>query len=484
MDIRKLILGAAFPIPHMAEEDGGSGGADTALMSADDEIIAEDEESFLQQFAMKDEEYRQLAKQDEEEEGGGGRKEDEEQDDDARRQSPTDKKKDKPSKDDEPPAEDEDHAGDAPEKAPKKAAEDDVWFDEEANKEYVFKDGRWQDADALGGKKGDDAREERHEIEDEDFVDDVIPGLKGKDFASLSQDSQAAIATFYDEARKTKENHEKINRTWEALSKDPVTQQRIKLIENGQALDSYALPEVEDKDVEAVLESKNREDAKKAFERAIKKYGQTVADNTRIEIHRENAAKEINRKGEQIILEAANMHPDCKHKITSLANVSMPDHPDRNTYDTYTTKVIEYCRKRGWRYDKISEYEPAELYALVAIKNRWPIVQNAEERDRKLIQEKVNAALQHFRRSRGSEFARGMRQSGSESHEKPGDRGTVRKNGIDIVKLARDDDYHDKVMKMKPMDSDWIDKVAELRMEGEAILERRQPRKNRTQTGA
>lgn len=480
--LNRMVRMSLFPEPR--ESDGGSGGDGLAVdVAADGEILAEDEEAFVRQgLEMFADDYDKDGDDDEKDEGEGG-----EGDDDGAGKGDDDGAggDDDGAEDDKGGAGGDDEGADddtytPPKGAPQNAVDGDIWLDESANKEYEFKDGKWYDADTLevaSGAEGDEGDDGTGGGAD-DFEDDVIPGLKGQDFAGLSEEARGAIATFYEESQKTTTNYNKIKDAYEILSKDPIAGHRLRLIQQGRALDPYATPEFDAKDIESILDAPNREKAAEKFKQAVKKYGQVMVDNTRLEIQRENAARETNQKGERTIFQAANLHPEVKHKIESFANVDDPTHPDHETYEKFTSKVIDYCKKRGWRYDKISEYEPEDLYMLVARREKWPVVFNAEDRDKELIRERVTAALKHFRRNRGADHARGMRQQGS-NQDRFSDRNTVRKNGVDLIKLATSDEYHDKVLGMKPMDEKWIDTVAELRTEGEKIVERRAAKKNR-----
>ena len=465
-----LMLHSMFPQPKAFGDDGAGGGDDTATLLDDGEILASDEESYMRE-AMK------LGEDDFSSDDNANDDSDDNADDGADDSAGDDTDDDASS--------DDDDAGEGPDDAPSNADDGDIYIDVQNNKEYVWKDGKWVDADAAPAADAsdtddatDDSSTDDAGDEDGDYIDDVIPGLKGADFAALSEDSQAAVATFFEEATKIKKDYTAIADAYKALAADPIAQQRLQLIRSGQNLQDYALPAINDKEIEAILDAADPTVAKKKIESMLRIHGETMANNARLQVERTARLTKMNEVGESLIIEAANMHPECKHKISSFANVDTEGHPDKETYTKFTEKVVEYCRQRGWRYDKVSEYEPNELYLLVAHKNRWPIVQNAEERDKTLVKEKVAAALQHFRRKRADDFARGMRQTGS-SQDRFSDRRTVRKNGVDLIKLATSDDYHDKVLNMKHMDVKWIESVGELRREGEQIIARRNAKKKR-----
>jgi hypothetical protein len=104
-------------------------------------------------------------------------------------------------------------------------------------------------------------------------------------------------------------------------------------------------------------------------------------------------------------------------------------------------------------------------------------VQNAQERDRNMIKTHVEKALSHFRRGKAKEVANSMTSARSNAAPTKQSRGSFVKDGIDMVKLATSDSYHDKVLAQKPMDLAWMNKVTEYREEGEKILAKRNRKK-------
>jgi hypothetical protein len=104
----------------------------------------------------------------------------------------------------------------------------------------------------------------------------------------------------------------------------------------------------------------------------------------------------------------------------------------------------------------------------MAIKNKWPLLKNAD----KIIQEKVKQSneklFNKFIKGRSDEASGTLARGGQVDQRSAGIK-TV-KDGIDLVKLATDDKYHESILEQQ-QHGDWYRKVAELRQEGERMIE-------------
>ena len=358
---------------------------------------------------------------------------------------------------------------------PADAKEGDNWLDEN-DIEYTFKGEKWvaESGEELKLPDGEPVVKTEEE-EDFEYPDDVIPGLKGNHFSALPKEAQEAVAKYHQEALSYKESTKNDIEIIKILKNDPIAKHRLELIQSGKGFSQYQIPEVTKDDVDKILDADNRENAAKLINKVAQKIVTAQIDNERIADDLRRRVAEANKAGEQILREAGNLHPDIKkeQRLETFEYVEKAGHADKNTYDSYHQKIVDFCSKRGYKYADLSKMKPKELYALTAVNEGWPVAFNTEKRDTKMLTEHTMKALEHFRRSkRGKEVSRGMRSS-ENSSGKTGLQSAFKIRGIDVVKLATDDGYHEGVMNMKPGSVKWIDEVRELRAKGDEIIDRR-----------
>jgi hypothetical protein len=486
-EIIKKFLMAAFR-PAYEGEGGAAGGDSMAAVAGDGGFVPSEagkvEQEFLEHMAANDEEYQELLKL---EKGEGGEGEGQGQEGEG------DGKEGKGEEGEPPPKPQEDES-----LPPGKAQEGDNWIDAEGN-EYTFKSDKWYDeagkefqakpAEGEGAAgEGEGAEGEEGEQEEFDYPDDVIPGLKGKDFAAMPKEGQEAIARYHEENLTYRKSAKSDLAVMEALKNDPVAKHRLELIKAGRGASEYQLPEVTAEEANKILETQTPQDAIKLINKAAHKIARTVRDNERIRDDMQRRIKEANTAGEKILLEAGNLHPDLhdeKNKVDKrlkgFENCEQEGHQDKGIYDSYHQKIVDFCTRRGYKYVDIAKMKPTELYALVAVNEGWPVAFNTQKRDSKMLTEQTMKALQHFRRSkRGGEVARGMRKADDTSGKTLSNQ-PFKIDGIDVVKLAKDDGYHESVLNMKPGKTEWIDRVRELRHKGEEIIDRRKRKREQAE---
>jgi hypothetical protein len=361
---------------------------------------------------------------------------------------------------------------------PSAAKEGDSWIDDKTGKEYEFKGEKWLDKD--------DGQELKISVEDEaddqtyEYPDNVIPGLKGEHFKIMPKDAQEAIAKYHDENVVLRKSVEQDQAVINAIKNDPIAKHRIEMIKSGRAYNEYQMPTVSEDEVNKILDTGDKATATKLIQKAAERLANVARDNERIRDETKRKIEETNRTGETILREAGNMHPelfDEKQKIDKrlkdFSNADQVGTEENKIYSGYHQKIVDFCQNRGYRYTDIAKMKPAELYALVAVNEGWPISINTKKRDTMMVAEATQKALQHFRVSkRGRELAQGMRQiadvSGRRHVSEP-----YKVEGIDVVKLATDNTYHERVLSMKYGKPEWIDRVADLRRKGEEIVQKR-----------
>lgn len=322
--------------------------------------------------------------------------------------------------------------------------------------------------------------EKKDDDDDYEYPDDVIPGLKGEHFKILPKEAQEAIAKYHDANLSMKTTAEENNTVVSILKNDPVAKHRLEMIKAGKAFAEYKMPDVTEAEVKKILETEDQASAIKLIQKSAERIARVAVDNERIREETKKRIEETNKQGENILREAGNLHPDLfdqknniDKRLKDFSSADTAGTEENKTYNGYHQKIVDFCQNRGYRYVDIAKMKPAELYALVAVNEGWPIAINTQKRDAAMLSEATSKALRHFRISRrGREIAQGMRSNADSTGRRPvSDSHKV--DGIDVVKLATDNDYHDKVLNSKFGNPNWIDRVSELRNKGEEIIQKK-----------
>jgi hypothetical protein len=307
----------------------------------------------------------------------------------------------------------------------------------------------------------------------EEFADDVIPGVKGKDFAAIPKTTREALAVYH------LSNKEKLDKATEALAMfeqlqaDPIAKHRFELITQGQNYHPYQLPQLDKRQIEQLRElAADEETAPKlaaTLTNIAQRMAETIVDNERIADSARRRDAEVNAKGAQIILDAAKMHPELK---------AIEGEPEKLKASPIYKTIVAHCMKMGWKHDTVSRLTPRQAYAIVAAENGWPLAINTQQRDLKMIGDQVEKAMSVFRKAGGQEAARILMARGSSGANQ--EKGKHIIDGIDTIKLASDPAYHEQVLYSKTS-ADWPDRVTELRRQGEKIVAARKSRRNMQQ---
>lgn len=479
-----------FMYPH--ESDGGSGSANNATAVAGNGGFQPSsdnvEEEFLSHMMANDEDYQKLLKEEAEanKDNKGGENPDGGEGGSREELGSEDGEGDGEKKDDDADGGKKDDGGSQDDSLPPAdAKEGDNWLDEN-DAEYTFKGGKWVKEDGSEFQASDDSAGgdgETDDNEDYEYPDDVIPGLKGKHFASMPKDAQEAIAKYHQDNASYRQAAKTDLEVMNVLKNDPIAKHRLELIRQGKNYAPYQVPDVTKEEISKILETENHEAAAKLINKAAQRIAGVQVDNERLASDMKRKIEESNKKGEQILREAGNLHPDIKkeQRLETFENAETVGHADKEIYDNYHQKIVDFCTNRGYKYSDIAKMKPAELYALVAVNEGWAVAFNTQKRDTKMLTEHTMKALEHFRRSkRGKEVSRGMRTAENTSG-KTGLTSPFKIRGIDVVKLANDDGYHEGVLNMKPGNVKWIDEVRELRAKGDEIIERRKRKREQAE---
>lgn len=325
--------------------------------------------------------------------------------------------------------------------------------------------------DEIPPKEGD----ETPPVEDSEFEDDILPGLTGKQFESFEEPVKEIIAQTREALDVATEKATKAEERLNKLLNDPIVKHRESVIDGKNNTLPYKVPELNDATITEMqkLIDQDTPESKAKFNDMLKTHIKTatdiVANNARIQAKAEfDNALNLKDAGQKLVT------------LAKLAKIKLPSDDPNVVINTDVSKlgdigkVIDEIKQRSSRgiignpAKYLAEVDVEELYAQMAIKNKWPLLKNAD----KIIQEKVKQSneklFNKFIKGRSDEASGTFARGGQVDQRSAGVK-TVR-DGIDLVKLATDDSYHEHILTQKNH-GDWYSKVAEMRREGERMIE-------------
>lgn len=325
--------------------------------------------------------------------------------------------------------------------------------------------------DDIPPKEGD----ETPPVEDSEFEDDILPGLTGKQFESFEEPVKEIIAQTREALDVATEKATKAEERLNKLLNDPIVKHRESVIDGKNNTLPYKVPELNDATITEMqkLIDQDTPESKAKFNDMLKNHIKTatdiVANNARIQAKAEfDNALNLKDAGQKLVA------------LAKLAKIKLPSDDPNVVINTDVSKlgdigkVIDEIKQRSSRgiignpAKYLAEVDVEELYAQMAIKNKWPLLKNAD----KIIQEKVKQSneklFNKFIKGRSDEASGTFARGGQVDQRSAGVK-TVR-DGIDLVKLATDDKYHESILEQQ-QHGDWYRKVAELRQEGERMIE-------------
>ena len=314
-----------------------------------------------------------------------------------------------------------------------------------------------------------------------DYKDDVIPGLKGKDFAEIPDPVKEILDKFVEEHETVKGKAKSAEERLAKLMADPVVKDRAILIETNQNLADYDIEKMNISDDESLK-------IKAAFGLNDEQIGRLkplitavahqMADaqlKNRLKIHEQQATiKENTAKGWETLRSLGKMDKNLAINETDLSKIVdekgmvRDNHPEREIY----LKLAEACRSLGWDWTRLAQTEPEVLYAAIAAKMKLPVALNTTERDKKIIAETKKNTLKHFQTPKGE-----ARTLSSEPDPERGTERVIVRDGFDIKRLASDPDYYETIVSKKWGDLEWQKKVDDLADRGRNLLKEQSNKK-------
>lgn len=116
----------------------------------------------------------------------------------------------------------------------------------------------------------------------------------------------------------------------------------------------------------------------------------------------------------------------------------------------------------------LAETDAEEVYAQMAVKFKWPVVKNADKEIKNMIKKSNQELINRFRKDKDA--AGGLPRGAEVDAREASSKGVIR-DGINVVRLATDEKYHEEMLYSK-RDKDWPDRIARLAEEGERMIEK------------
>lgn len=313
------------------------------------------------------------------------------------------------------------------------------------------------------------------DTETSEFEDNILPGLTGKQFESFDEPIREIIAKTREDLDKVTEKATKAEERLNKLLNDPIVQHREGVINGNNNTLPYKVPGLKDdtvSEIQKLIDQDTPESKAKVNELLtghINSVAEIIANNVRIQ--------EQARYQDQIHTKEAGVKLVA---LAKLAKVRLPSDDPNVIVNTDLSelgdigKVVEEIKSRAQRglignpKQYLAEIDVDELYAQMAIKNKWPLLKNADKIIQKQVRDANEKLYNRFLKGKPDEASGSFARGGQVDQRSSGVK-TV-KDGIDLIRLATDDNYHETIL-TQHNNGNWYRKVSELRQEGERMIE-------------
>jgi hypothetical protein len=327
--------------------------------------------------------------------------------------------------------------------------------------------------DTLENSDKEESDAEIDDIESE-YEDDIIPGLKGSQFSELPEDIQTIVATTRNKIDEMSNELKTVKEEYEALLKDPVVQHRKDLIQQGISENAYEIPEVSAQLLNKIKQAFDSDNLEKAAE-LINEYGKNTADagasKANMMMSERQKREATLSKAAENLFKLSKLNPALNIDIDDVSKIINTPFEKLGVIGEILTdlqqKKADGIIGNVARY--IAETDPEVLYAQIAIKKNLPIVKNADKQINDKIKKSNNELLDRFKKSKDK--SSGQMPTDTSVDNKSVHKSSHIRDGIDIIKLAKDDDYHEQILNQR-QDIKWLEKISQLRADGEKLLEK------------
>jgi len=338
---------------------------------------------------------------------------------------------------------------------------------------------------------GEPAAEES--VEDFEFADNVIEGLKGEDLKKLPKEALLALSDFYSKHSENNEQLQQAQKKLQELLADPVVKYRQDMIaKNANRFQFRDISQEERATAVKRLEEKlqlSHDEAEEAFEilkPGFSDYAKSMAEaeiyNKTLESDTQRKQDELTTKGRQVFMNLGKFNKDLAFKETdpnkfwtrtSGGKFELNEsHPESARFKEKVLPVMVALSKAGMDYNHIlklsEEFGDEAVYAMAAKKLGLPAAINTAERDAKMVSSEIKKKLRPF--LKGASSGDLTPQSSNVAERRSGS--VVKKNGYDIAKLSEGGDYYERCLMEKPGDMAHMKLIETLAEEG-AELQRK-----------
>ena len=336
-------------------------------------------------------------------------------------------------------------------------------------------------------------------LDDLEFADDVIEGVKGEELKKLTPAALEKLAEHVERSKGLSSELTQIKERLKLLD-DPIIKQREEMLRSGKT--AYPMREISEVEKQTAIQRLQKkldltlEEATEAyheleggFKSAAKEMAEDFIHNRTLEVEQKNQIDATISKGRQTFLNLGKFNKDLAFKETDPNKFWVRNsqgqwelnekHPEIRKYQEKVFPVMSALAKAGMDYGtvtKLSEsFGDEAVYALAAKKLGLPSAINTGDRDRKMVASELRKKLAPFLKgaTKGELSAEGNTSSASRT---PSQKAAI-KGGYEITKLANDPDYYERAIKEKAT-PEHAKKIMALAEEGEVYLANMKKRKN------
>lgn len=315
--------------------------------------------------------------------------------------------------------------------------------------------------------------EKKEEVE---YEDNVIPELTGKQFASLPEDVREIVAKTSGKLEELTNKGKETESRLQKLLNDPIVKHREEIITTGKGQLLYELPKLTDQqraEIISYLDSDTPESRKKADEildGVVKQAAELGESNARLLADATYHSKESLKSAANVLLKLGELNPDLKCDITDPEKIISTPFEKLGKLGEGLKILTANWSKSAFIHNiprHIAEKKPEALYAEMAAELGLPVILNADKKIRDIVKKSNQALADRFRKNKDG--AGGKMPAGKDVDSKKIKNGQI-VEGIDIAKLASNDEYHEKMLYKNSADLKWVDKITRLRERGERFL--------------
>lgn len=340
------------------------------------------------------------------------------------------------------------------------------------------------------GADADDKNPGEESVDDLEFDDDVIPGLKGEFLKTLPREALEALAAFVEKNKTDSTKMTSAEKSLSELLADPIVKKRNEQKAKGKL--DYEVRGINETEKASIIKRlKDRTglddaEAENAFEAikegvdvAIKDAAKDTLQNMILEDDSKRQQDEIMKKGRSALIGLGKFNKALQFKETDPNKFWKSDgkgnfvldesHPESRLFGEKILPAMDALAKKGFRYEHLSKMSEKQVYSLVAEELGLPVAFNTEERDKKIAYDTRKNLASLLKKGSSGELSVNGGTNVAQSKSK-----AVIKSGYDLERLAEGGAYYEKALTAKGTDQKHMQMIEDLAEEGAALLEKKQ----------